>query len=119
MHLVNDERNRMMEILRNMFAASPTPAMAQAVVEYQRELIFKGYQLKDETLTIDVETAGLQEFEDALEDCHVCICTEYPETENGYYRALKIDSDCRAAIIRRFAKHGPSIMKTIQARLRW
>lgn len=94
----------MIGIVRRVFAGSPTPETARAIVAAQRASLFHSYEFQAETLSIDPETASLQELEDAISDCRLCLSTEYPETEEGCGRAIKIAFTCREAIKRRFSR---------------
>lgn len=106
----------MLDSLRDLFRANPTPATVQAIVAAQREALFTPADLRKTTRHIDPRTASLQEIESALIDCSVYWATCYPETENELVEW--IEAECEEAIRNRFACHGTTIVENFLRRIK-
>lgn len=71
---------------------------------------FHTWTFQPETLSLDAETASVEQIERAMKDCWRCTATEYPETEEGTEYALKRAEALEEALNRRFPAQASSVI---------
>lgn len=76
--------------------------------------IYRWY-FEPDTMMLDPETAPLVALRRALIDCNRCCCVEYPETEEGYGRAIERREVIEEAIERRFASDALAVIEEANA----
>lgn len=80
---------------------------------------FVTWEFAPKTMVIDVESASLAELEAALIDCNDCIAAEYPETEDGTFRAMRRVDEIEDAIGRRFGNAAVLLAKQSAGNSAW